>query len=99
VRVFTRRQRWAILVAALVLRAGGCRGVAAIGPTEETDSCAALVAGLRKAVADDATEWVDANIVRLLLDRYDGGTAITNTPATPIRYGPSVPPIPESWYR
>lgn len=32
----------------------------------------ALVDGLRKAVADDETEWVDANIVRLLLDRYDG---------------------------
>jgi hypothetical protein len=33
-----------------------------------------LVNGLRKAVADDQTEWVDANIVRLLLDRYDGAT-------------------------
>lgn len=30
-----------------------------------------LVKGLRKAVKDDRTEWVDANIVRLLLDRYD----------------------------
>ena len=29
----------------------------------------ALRKGLEKAVADPATEWVDANIVRLLLDR------------------------------
>lgn len=28
-----------------------------------------LVKGLRKAVKDDNTEWVDANIIRLLLDR------------------------------
>lgn len=28
-----------------------------------------LVKGLNKAIADPATEWIDANIVRLLLDR------------------------------
>ena len=31
----------------------------------------ALVKGLRKMVAQEQTEWVDANIVRLLLDRHD----------------------------
>lgn len=30
-----------------------------------------IVKGLRKAVKDDSTEWVDANIIRLLLDRHD----------------------------
>lgn len=30
-----------------------------------------LVKGLRKAIADPETEWIDANVVRLLLDRYD----------------------------
>jgi hypothetical protein len=44
-----------------------CPGVAgrSLSPAE------VLVKGLRKAVKDDRTEWVDANIVRLLLDRYD----------------------------
>lgn len=36
-----------------------------------------LIKGLRKAVKDDETEWVDANILRLLLDRYDGRKATT----------------------
>lgn len=35
------------------------------------DPYESLVKGLRKAVADPKTEWVDANIVRLLLDRLD----------------------------
>lgn len=30
-----------------------------------------LIKGLRKAVASDKTKYVDANIIRLLLDRYD----------------------------
>ena len=30
-----------------------------------------VIVGLRKAVRDDATAWVDANVIRLLLDRYD----------------------------
>lgn len=30
-----------------------------------------LVKGLRKAVADPEVEWLDANIARLLLGRYD----------------------------
>lgn len=37
----------------------------------ELSALLALVKGLRKAVAEPDTEWVDANIVRLLLDRYD----------------------------
>ena len=34
----------------------------------------ALTRGLYKAVADPEVEWVDANIIRLLLDRYDAAT-------------------------
>lgn len=35
------------------------------------DRVETLVKGLRKAVADPQTTWVDANIIHLLLDRYD----------------------------
>lgn len=34
-----------------------------------------LVKGLRKAVKDDSTEWVDANVIRLLLDRLARGAS------------------------
>lgn len=36
----------------------------------------ALLKGLRKAVADSETEWIDANVVRLLLGRYDNHDAV-----------------------
>ena len=46
------------------------RGASAPEPGRSPSPGEALVKGLRKAVGPEV-EWIDANIVRLLLDRYD----------------------------
>ena len=47
----------------------------------EPEPVQALIMGLRKCVKSDETEWVDANIIRMLLGNYEDDVSENNSSA------------------